>query len=537
MLLIRSRVDGEQPVVEVGPALRAKKSALLRGLLPKSVREVISSRLSRLSAGAYELLRAGAVLERGFGFELLVKVADLGEAEGLRGLDELIERRLLLEEAGGREEEEALFFYSTATYSFYHEKIRQVTYTEEGHARRRVLHRRALEVLEEEGSAPTAQLARHALAGGLAEPAYNYSVAAGDQAMEVLAARGAIKHYQRARSLLAEEKVRIGTRLVEPSIPDLEHLYIQLGRAYELTSEWGKAREAYEAILALGRELGEARLEVLSLNHLAVLTFPQREADLSKVKVLLEEARRVAEEAGLKEALVETECNLVDIMAYSAGEFEHCGPLARKALASARALEEERPDLIARALWTLTRLELFRGRLEESAAYAEEGAALSRELAEPPPPRSLLPSMLTAAMGLMASWKAGTKTMETQCLNILAFDRIMQGRLQEGIRVAREARGISRELHDRAEAMALAVLGIGLVEIGEYEEGLELCQRGTEVVRKAQNPNYMWHNLDHLGRAYEALLDLERAHRVHEEALKLGGLLGPQYEVFSSIRL
>jgi hypothetical protein len=49
-------------------------------------------------------LRAGAVLERGFGFESLVGVADLVEAEGLRALDELIERRLLLEEAGGREE-------------------------------------------------------------------------------------------------------------------------------------------------------------------------------------------------------------------------------------------------------------------------------------------------------------------------------------------------------------------------------------------------------------------------------------------------
>ena len=33
----------------------------LRGLLPKSVREVIHSRLSRLSPAASELLRAGAV--------------------------------------------------------------------------------------------------------------------------------------------------------------------------------------------------------------------------------------------------------------------------------------------------------------------------------------------------------------------------------------------------------------------------------------------------------------------------------------------
>src|SRR5215207_3907450 len=194
-LLIRSRGDGEQPVVEVGPALRAGSS--LRGLLPQSVREVIRSRLSRLSPVASELLRAGAVLERGFGFNSLVGVAGLGEAESLMGLDELIERNLLLEEAGGREGEEETLLYPSATYSFSHEKIRQVAYTEGGHARRRLLHHRALEVLEEMG-APAAQLARHALAGGLAQPAFGHSVAAGDQAMEVFAAKDAIEHYERA---------------------------------------------------------------------------------------------------------------------------------------------------------------------------------------------------------------------------------------------------------------------------------------------------------------------------------------------------
>jgi hypothetical protein len=38
--------------------------------------------------------------------------------------------------------------HPSATYSFAREKIRQVAYTEAGRARRRVLHRRALEVLE-----------------------------------------------------------------------------------------------------------------------------------------------------------------------------------------------------------------------------------------------------------------------------------------------------------------------------------------------------------------------------------------------------
>jgi DNA-binding SARP family transcriptional activator/tetratricopeptide (TPR) repeat protein len=532
-LVIRARADGEA-VVEVGPDWR--DGSALRGLLPQSVREVIHARLSRLSDAASELLRAGAVLERGFGFESMVRMAGLGESEGLRGLDELIERRLLLEEATGREEVEEPLAYTGTTYSFSHEKIRQVAYTEAGHARRRVLHRRAFEVLEE-GGAPAAQLARHALAGGLAEQAFGYSVAAGNQAVEVLAVRDALKHYQRAHSLLAEEVTTGGGQPIEPSTADIEHLYTQLGRAYEMADEWGKAQAAYETMRALGRQVRKARLEVISLNLLAILTFHRQDTDPSRVRRLLEEAIRVAEEAGLKEALVETECNLADVMAYWTGEHEHAAPLARKALASARALEEERPDLLAQLLYTLARLELIRGSLEASAAYAEEGAALSRELAERRPPRMLLGSIGPAATGFLASWRSGTKAMEIQCLRIIAYDRILQGRLREGLLVARDVLGMARELDGRAEALGSWVLGLGLSEIGEYEEALVFCRRGTELARKLPNAFLLWLNLAHLGWAHEALLALEEARKIHEEALNLRGTLGPQCEVSSSNRL
>jgi tetratricopeptide (TPR) repeat protein len=123
------------------------------------------------------------------------------------------------------------------------------------------------------------------------------------------------------------------------------------------------------------------------------------------------------------------------------------------------------------------------------------------------------------------------------CLRVLAFDRLLQGRPREGIKIARDVLGMSRELPEWPEALGSGVLGMGLVEIGEYEEGLELCRRETEMARKLPNVFLLWHNLDHLGRAYEALLDLKNARRVHEEALGLRGPLGPHYEVFSSIRL
>ena len=530
MLLIQSRADGET-VVDVGPALRAERSAV-RGLLPKSVREVIRVRLSRLSPAGRELLGAGAVLERGFDFETLLSVADLGEAEGLRGLDELIERHLLREEAAAREEDEPLL-HPSPTYSFTHEKIRQVAYTEAGPARRRLLHRRAFELLEEGGASPAAQLARHALAAGLAEPAFRYSVAAGDQAVEVFAARDAIGHYERARDLLAEAEQTGGGQPTERSILDLEHLYARLGRAYELADEREKARGAYEALLALGRQLGDARLEVLSLNHLAVFDYHQ--GDDPKVRAFLKEARKVAEDAGLEEALVETECNLAEVMAIHPRDHEHPGPLARKALASARTLG--RPDLVARTLATLSRVEVFAGRFEEAAAYAEEGAQLSRELADHPAPRTELPTTITPAMGLSASWSAGNRVRGIHCLTYLAYARILQGKPQEGIAIGREAQALSGGLPERIEAMSTWALKLGLVEIGEYEEVLETCLRGTVQARKTQNVFLLWLNLEHLGRAYEVLLDLQEARRVYEKALELRGALGPQYEVFTSIRL
>jgi hypothetical protein len=310
----------------------------LSALVPNNVREVIKARLSRLSAAASELLAAGAVLGRGFGSESLVGVAGLGEAEGLRGLDELVGRRLLLEE-GGSQEVEGSPLYFGATYSFSHEKIRQVAYTESGQARRSVLHRRAFEVLEKKG-APPAKLAHHALAGGLAGPSFTYSVAAGHDAAEVFAARDAVVHYERAREVLDAGQRPGGA--VKPSIPDVEHLYTQSGRAYEMADEWEKAHATYETMLAFAREAGEARLVVISLDHLAAFLF-DKEHDTRRVTALLEEALKVAEEADLAEARVETECNLVDVMTLRTREIERSRPLAEKALASARAVEQPGP--------------------------------------------------------------------------------------------------------------------------------------------------------------------------------------------------
>src|SRR6202035_5069683 len=101
----------------------------------------------------------------------------------------------------------------------------------------------ALEALQA-AAAPAAVLAYHALAAGLAEPAFRWSLAAGDEAMRVVAVRDAITFYEQTRHLLAEQ-------LLEATLPapEIEHLYTHLGRAYELNAEWEQARATYTALL------------------------------------------------------------------------------------------------------------------------------------------------------------------------------------------------------------------------------------------------------------------------------------------------
>ena len=239
----------------------ASSEPRLRGVLPSSVREVIRGRLAQLSAEAFALLAAGAVLGQGFTFEHVCRVADLRESEGLPALDEVLKSQVV-QEAAGKGEEEVLYFFA-------HDKIRDVIYTEAGDARRRIFHRRALEILERE-LAPPAKLAHHALAAGLKEPAFHFSVAAGDKAMELFAVRDAIAYYEQSRRLLQEQGERA---LSQPnlSMQVVHHLYDRLGRAYELTNEWDQAGSVYQDMLTLAQESHAPEMECAALNRLATL--------------------------------------------------------------------------------------------------------------------------------------------------------------------------------------------------------------------------------------------------------------------------
>ena len=191
--------------------------------VPSTVHAVIRSRLNRLSPHAFSLLAGGAVLEKQITFKHLCTISNLAEDLALPALDELISGRLLLEaEQPG----------VGSTYFFVNDMLRDVVYTEAGDARRRLFHRRALENLETAGES-AAVLAHHALAAGLTQATFQYSLIAGQEAQRISAVNEAIVHFERAHELIQDGSILNDV--------DLRDLYKQLGLAYKLGGYMEKA--------------------------------------------------------------------------------------------------------------------------------------------------------------------------------------------------------------------------------------------------------------------------------------------------------
>ena len=194
--------------------------------VPSTVHAVIRSRLNRLSPNAFSLLAGGAVLEQQITFERLCAVSNVNEDLALPALDELISGRLLLESA-----QPGL----ASAYTFANDMLRDVVYTEAGDARRRLFHRRALEILQSEGGF-AAVLAHHALAAGMTQAAFQHSLAAGREALRLSATSEAIVHLEGARQFVRQAAIT-----ETPDKADLNDLYLWLGRAYELGGQKEKA--------------------------------------------------------------------------------------------------------------------------------------------------------------------------------------------------------------------------------------------------------------------------------------------------------
>jgi len=208
---------------------------------------------------------------------VLLHAADQSEDAVVAGLDELLRQSIIREQ-------------DADTYDFSHDKIREVVYTQISATRRRLLHRRVAQALEQIHAARidqvSGQLAAHYEHGGMTAQAVFYYRQAALQARQVYANHEAIEHYKRGLTLLASMPDTL-----DRSRQQLTFL-IELGST--LVTAWGyglsQVYDIYSQAQVLAQQLGEppnpAILRALAIYHIARRQYVQAYALGEQIEAL-----------------------------------------------------------------------------------------------------------------------------------------------------------------------------------------------------------------------------------------------------------
>ncbi len=203
-------------------------------MIPQSVKEAIGNRLDRVSQDCNEVLRVSAILGKVFTFEELSAAAEQNEDTLLDALDEASHAQLIAAGSGD-------------SFSFTHDKIREVLYEELNPIRRRRLHRHVADGLKrncEKFPCAVEKLAYHYIQAGDHAQGLEYAKQAAAEAARMFAFDEAIAAYGRARDC-AE-----ALGLTEEQLAQEE----AIGKSFMLHGDTILAAEHFERALALATD-------------------------------------------------------------------------------------------------------------------------------------------------------------------------------------------------------------------------------------------------------------------------------------------
>ena len=209
--------------------------------LPSGVRDLLSSRVTRVGAMAGQVLAAASVIGRTFDPATLRAASGRSEDEVVAALEELVTDGLLSE--------------SNDAYDFSHPRLRDYVYETTTLGRRRLLHARVAKVF---GRAMrrhpelSSLAAQHSERAGRSDEAAAQYRAAGDHARGLYANAEALSHYNAALALGADD-----TALLHEAIGDL----------FTLDGRYGDAIASYEKAVALGASPGEIARKLGDVRH------------------------------------------------------------------------------------------------------------------------------------------------------------------------------------------------------------------------------------------------------------------------------
>jgi ABC-type transport system substrate-binding protein/class 3 adenylate cyclase len=260
--------------------------------IPTVVQGTLQARLDRLDPETRDVLSIAAVTGRTFGVQLLERLIPREELTpaltDLQRLDLVFEKRRR----------------PNPEYRFRHGLVQEVAYASLVDSKRRKLHKRVGEALEdiyrESPEEAYSLLARHFTEADEPEKAVEYLLRAGDAARAVYADREALEHYSRARVFLA----RLGDeRRARDTL-------FKMALAYHLAFDFERAEEMYDEAFSC-RVPDEPRLAPTERIETASVRFQE----LTPGEVYTTEGGHFAELLFRGLLMVDAELNVVPAMA------------------------------------------------------------------------------------------------------------------------------------------------------------------------------------------------------------------------------
>ncbi len=486
--VIRSLLDARL-VVRDGAFWRATREIETISV-PDTLAGVITARLDRLDDHAKRVAQTAAVIGREFAFPVLEQVFapedHLGDA-----LIELERRELVLEKSQAPQR----------IHTFKHVLTQETAYSTLLLSKRRELHRRVAECLEQAepdhvNAQYAAPIARHFLQARLPERALPYLVQAGDNAAHAYSTPEAIGFYRQAIDILQTVDDASLTR----------RAYEGLGSALSFANQIPEALQTFQAMLAVARERGDNPMAISALNKLAFAT-AMRAGDFAGAEVYIDEADRLARKFQDKYGL--SELSLVRCMMCTiAADFEGVVRYLDETVQIGYDLGEK--EQIAMALDHISNSQMLMTQFDKGWQSAQEGLRLAREV--------------------------GNREHEASVLSsILPLYHLRNGDLATAQEVAREG----TELAMQIGALYSIIYGLwaqGLIARlrGEYQAAVALFEQSLASCRPVQEfmPFLVVQPLASLGAVY---LDIShdfapRALELHTEALGMldspAGMIG-----------
>jgi len=459
-----------------------------RVVVPRTIRETILTRMSRLTLEARGILGAAAVLGRDFDLEPLQHVSQLAGESFSQSFAALLSDQLVRTHL------------AASTYRFRHSLIREVVLQHLAPDVRRGLHHRAGEYLETRASplAATQVLAHHFHEAGDQDKTIRYARAAAAQASSMYA---------------HDEAARFFGLVVEALPPSATAARLEategLGDALFRAAAFDRAVDAFVAMLECATTAGMRREMARAYRKLG-------QVDEAKVKgkgfdswekglAILADIDDAAEESMIRQ--------LVATARFRIGEYRRGLVDARAAVAAAARCGE--PGALSQAYLSLAAILTLLGRHEEVTAYTWRALALARQAGDREAELRALNNGGLAAMedagfdSARDSLERGYALARESCarrsswvlaanLSQLAF---VDGRWDEAEAMARE---VTSQMLDHSEqhwpfSTATAALTTVLVHRGRFDEAESLF----ETIRRVGEPG------SHMISALNALAALE----------------------------